>query len=67
MDRWVSIKDEQPKMYERVLVSTLNVDCEPYVTTAHWNGDKMGFLVTGGIKDKDVTHWQHCPEPFTNK
>ena len=67
MDKWISIKAEQPKMHERVLVSTVDVDYEPMVNIAHWNGDKIGFLVSGGVRDKDVTHWQYCPEPVPQK
>ena len=59
---WINIEDKLPEMYQRVLTCTENVDAEETHGMAHYNGNKAGFLVSGGHRDKYVTHWMPLPE-----
>ena len=60
---WISVKDELPECFVRCLIFTVDADDAPISNIAIYNGTKAGFLVVGGHKDKDVTHWQPLPEP----
>ena len=63
LSEWISVEDRLPKQSDRVLISTLDWDLDPITSVATFNEGKVGFLVAGGIKDKDVTHWQPLPAP----
>lgn len=67
MNNWISVKDRMPEMHQRVITWTTDNDGMRTVWMAHWNGygagKRGGFLVSGGYRDKDVTHWMPLPEP----
>jgi hypothetical protein len=62
--QWVSVDDdEKPELHESVWIYTTDCDGVPIASVAHWNGH-LGFLVTGGYKDPDVTHWKRIVPPI---
>ena len=60
---WINVEDRLPDMHQYVLIWTTDYDDEPIANLAHWNGEDEGFLVNGGHRDNDVTHWMPLPEP----
>ena len=63
-NQWVSVEsDIKPKMYQQVIIYTTDSDFCPTQRLAHWNGEKEGFLVGGGYRDRQATHWQPLPQP----
>lgn len=63
-ERWISMNSvRRPAYGERVIVLTTDADGDPHQVFANWNGEKPGFLGTGGHRVKPVTHWME-PEPL---
>ena len=63
MSEWISVDDMyKPSNFQKVLIYTLDADSMMVITTAIFNGSR-GFLLAGGCKDNDVTHWMPLPEP----
>lgn len=62
-DGWISVdSDNEPLNYQVVLISTTDADGDQVTVTATYNGDGK-YLVTGGYRDKDLTHWMPLPKP----
>lgn len=59
--KWIDVKSAQPELHHRVLVSTLDAEDRPIVCFATWNTKPAVFILDGGYKDKDVTHWMQIP------
>jgi hypothetical protein len=61
--QWVSVEDDcKPELHESVWIYTTDCDGVLIGSVAHWNGD-LGFLVSDGYKDPDVTHWKRIDPP----
>ena len=65
---WISVdSDIKPKLHQKVLIWTTDADDNYCCWHATYNGEKTGYLLTGGYKDKDLTHWQPLPNPPSDK
>lgn len=52
---------EPPKLYQKVIALTTDIDDDPIWVTATYNGEKYGYLGTGGHCLKPVTAWHALP------
>jgi hypothetical protein len=61
--KWISVDERVPEYYQKVLVCSESEDGSKGMHTEHYNGEKIGFLLFGGARDSNVTHWQPLPDP----
>lgn len=57
----VQAPTEPPKLYQQVIALTTDIDGDPIWVTATYNGEKRGYLGTGGHRLKPVTAWHALP------
>jgi len=55
MDKWISVRDEPPKDYEKVLLAS---------DIAHFVGFRLpdGKFSVFGVRLDNITHWTPLPE-----
>ncbi len=61
--KWISVDSEiKPEQGQQVLIYTTDADDLPTIAKATYNVNNR-FLLCGGYRDKDLTHWQSLPTP----
>ena len=64
MSEWIDVKDEPPKIGDRVLVFYWCAEDYTETTVGEYMGESVGFVLDDDNQELCiVTHWMPLPEP----